>query len=115
MSIRTRRTYFEDILDATEAIRNHLAGIGFAAYESDRKTRHAVERELQILTEAVFRLGPELAILCPSVDWRQLRGMGNFLRHEYDDVDDQIVWDLIHDTLPLVYAAVSEALTSLSK
>ena len=66
---------------------------------------------MQIITEAAIRLGDDAEILCPGPDWRGIRGMGNFLRHEYHRVDDQIVWDTVKHELPTLKAAVLRALT----
>ncbi len=62
--------------------------------------KSAVERKIQILTEAVIRLeraGPERF---PEIDWKAYRGLGNFLRHSYHRVDDEIVWNTVKDDLP---------------
>jgi hypothetical protein len=48
--------------------------------------------------------------LCPGVDWKGFRGMGNILRHGYHRIDDKIVWDTVKDELPPVKAAVLRAL-----
>lgn len=113
MSSKQVKVHLEDILDCVTAISEHLGGITFEIYETDRKTRHAVERELQILTEAVFRPGDQAAVLSPNVDSRNLRGMGNIIRHEYDAIDDAILWDAIHHRLPGIAREVSDALARL--
>jgi len=77
---RNAQTHFEDILQSIDHIDEFLAGIGFEGYREDRKTRSAVERELQIITEAAIRLGDEAETLCPGPDWKGFRGMGNILR-----------------------------------
>jgi uncharacterized protein with HEPN domain len=110
--IRETETYLRDILRSAQAIEDFLIGLTLDAYRADLKTRSAVERQLQILTEAVFRLGPDVETLSTTVDWRALRGLGNFIRHEYDDIDDQIVWDAIHQQLPPLILVVRGALTS---
>jgi uncharacterized protein with HEPN domain len=92
---RNARTHLEDILQSTEHIDEFLLGIDFEGYKEDRKTRSAVERELQIITEAAIRLGDEAEALCPGPDWKGFRGMGNILRHVYHRVDDQIVWNTV--------------------
>jgi uncharacterized protein with HEPN domain len=81
-------------------------------YLLDRKTRSAVERELQVITEAAIRLGNEAEVICPGPDWKGFRGMGNVLRQEYHRVDDRIVWDTVKDELPPMREAILKALTS---
>ena len=110
---RTTTTYCRDIVECIDAIQLYLLGMTLDTYEKDRKTRRAVEREFQILTEAAYRLGDEASVLCPSIDWHNVRGLGNFLRHEYDAVEDEAIWQAIHTRLPTLRAAVQEALVKL--
>jgi len=72
----------------------------FAEYRQDEKTQAAVERKMQILTEAVIRLEMDGAHNFPDIDWKGYRGMGNFLRHSYDRVSSEIVWNTVQDDLP---------------
>ncbi len=83
------------------------------AYANDLKTKSAVERQLQILTEAVIRLGDDAERICPGPDWVGFHGMGNILRHGYHRVDNAIVWNTIKEELPPMRAAVEKALKAL--
>ena len=98
------------ILQSCDQISEYLDGIGLEEYLSTPMRKDAVERQLQILTEAAYRLGDEAPVLCPTVDWRSIRGLGNFLRHEYDKVTPQIIWKKLHEDLPPLEAAVQRAL-----
>jgi len=105
--------HLEDILTSIDAIEQFLVGVDIDVYLKDLKTRSAVERQLQITTEAAFRLGEQAAKLCPTVDWRGVRGLGNVLRHEYDEIDDEEIWAAIHKKLPHLKAAAQDALAKL--
>jgi uncharacterized protein with HEPN domain len=72
----------------------------FAEYRQDEKTQAAVERKMQILTEAVIRLEMDDTESFPDIDWKGYRGMGNFLRHSYDRVSSEIVWNTVQEDLP---------------
>ena len=74
----------------------------FARFQADEKTKAAVERKLQILTEAVIRLESQGKEAYPDIDWKGYRGMGNFLRHSYHRISDEIVWNTIMDDLPVL-------------
>jgi uncharacterized protein with HEPN domain len=87
-----------------------LEGMDFASYTADLRTKSAVERQVQIITEAAYRLGDEADTLCPGPDWKGLRGMGNILRHAYHRVDDQIIRDTVKLDFPPLKAAVIKAL-----
>jgi uncharacterized protein with HEPN domain len=90
-------------------------GMDFETFRSDPMAVAAVERKLLTIGEAAVRLGREAHSLIPEIPWRQVRDLGNLLRHEYDKVDLAIIWQtLIHD-LPTLRTAVQGALMSLSE
>jgi uncharacterized protein with HEPN domain len=94
---------FSDILESIDQIDRFIANMDFAAYKQDEKTKAAVERKMQILTEAVIRLEQtEGRGAHPEIDWSAYRGMGNFLRHSYHRVSDEIVWNTLKDDLPVL-------------
>ncbi len=114
MSFDRRPQYLQDVLDAIEAVREYTAGMDQEAYLADGKTQAAVERKLQILTEALIRIGrQEIQELCPGVDWLGARGLGNFLRHEYDRVESVRIWETVEDDLPELERAVQSAMRKL--
>jgi uncharacterized protein with HEPN domain len=53
-------------------------------FGADVKTIDAVERRLAKISEAAIRLGEQAEILCPGPSWPDIRGLGNWLRHQYD-------------------------------
>lgn len=81
-------------------IESFLAGKSFEAYKTDIRTKSAVERQLQIITEAAKRLGDDAETICPGPDWKGFCRMGDILRHGYHKVDDEIVWNTVKDELP---------------
>ena len=73
--------WFGDISDAIKMIEQFTAGMDFEAFRSHPMTVAAVERKLQIISEAAIRLADEAERLCPGVPWRDIRGIGKQLRH----------------------------------
>jgi uncharacterized protein with HEPN domain len=55
--------------------------------------RDAVLRNLEIVSEASRRISDELKERYPGVPWTGIAGAGNVYRHDYDEIDDRIVWD----------------------
>jgi uncharacterized protein with HEPN domain len=80
------------------------------AYRSDLKTKSAVERQMQVISEASIRLGNDAKVLAPGPDWQGFRGMGNILRHAYHRIDDELVWNTVKDELPAMKRAIGKAL-----
>jgi uncharacterized protein with HEPN domain len=94
------------ILDSISAIGEFIAGMSKNEYVNDRKTRSAVERQLLISSEAWTRIRVHenasgfpkegrLENRAPDVPWFEIRALGNILRHEYDEIDAEIIWDTV--------------------
>jgi uncharacterized protein with HEPN domain len=75
------------------------------AFRADSKTVAAVERKLLVISEAAIRLGEHAQTLCPGLPWNNIRGIGNWLRHQYDRVDVDTVWNTVTEDLPSLRAA----------
>ena len=103
-----------DILESIDRINEFIGDMNFTAYQRDEKTRAAVERKMQILTEAVIRLEMEGPQAYPEIDSKGYRGMGNVLRHPYHRVSDEIVCNTVKDDLPLLRKIVEKALQASS-
>lgn len=114
MPFRDHESHLRDILDSIHQINEFVGNMTFAIYQRDEKTKAAVERKIQILTEAVIRLETEDPDAYPEIDWKGYRGMGNFLRHSYHRISDEIVWNTVKDDLPLLGKIVETALLSLN-
>jgi uncharacterized protein with HEPN domain len=106
---RDNQRHLRDILEAINHVEEFLAGIDFDAYKADLKTKSAVERQMQIITEAAKRLGEEAEALCPGQDWKGFCRMGDILRHSYHKVDDETVWNTVKDELPPMREAIIKA------
>jgi uncharacterized protein with HEPN domain len=69
----------------------------------------AVERKLQIISEAAIRLGSEAEQRCPDLPWRDIRGIGNQLRHAYERIDVETIWSAAAVDLRPLKAALVQA------
>jgi uncharacterized protein with HEPN domain len=110
LPFKEARLPLKDIQDAIGQINAFTDGMELDVFRTDAKTIAAVERKLLIISEAAIRLGEEAENLCPSLPWRDIRGIGNWLRHQYDAVDIDAMWQTIVDDLPPLQAAVIKAL-----
>jgi len=102
-----------DIADAIAAIMQFTLGMDAGRFRADVKTVAAVERKLLVISEAATRLGDQGETLCPGLPWRDIRGIGNWLRHQYDHVDMDSIWRTVTDDLPPLESAVMQALQNL--
>jgi uncharacterized protein with HEPN domain len=76
----------------------------------DDKTYDAVERCLERISEAAFKLGDLASVLMPEQPWPEMRALGNRLRHEYDSIREDRLWDIVQFNLPSLREACEEAL-----
>ncbi|MDP9365228.1 MAG: DUF86 domain-containing protein [Chloroflexota bacterium] len=100
-----------DALLACRAIARYTASLDFAAYEQDELIRDAVERRLGVVGEALNRAAaadPILAERFPEI--RRIVALRNRVIHEYDAVDDEIVWDVVTRRLPGLQARLEALL-----
>ena len=110
LPFRDPKSHLRDIRESIGTIDEFVRGMSFGAYSRDFKTQAAVERKLLVISEAAIRLGDEAEILCPGMPWRDIRGIGNWLRHQYDSVNSEDIWNTISDDLPPLKAAIEKAL-----
>ena len=103
-----------DIVDGIDLIVQFVGGMDLEAFRADPKTIAAVERQLLLISEAAVRLGEDAERLCPGLPWHNIRGIGNWLRHRYDRVDVETVWNTVIDDLPPLRSAVLRALNPAS-
>lgn len=104
----------EDIRDASGFILESVRGKSLADFRGNRLLRQAIERNFEIIGEAIRRLAqvdPECAARIG--DYRQIIAFRNVLIHGYDLVDDALVWDTIERKLPALLHDVSCLLGSL--
>lgn len=106
MNSRSSKLLF-DVLESGRSIRGWCAGRSFTEYEKDRQFRRAVEREFEIIGEALNRLSqaePELAARITELP--RIVGFRNRIIHGYDTVDDATVWGVIEAHLPRLLTEV---------
>ncbi len=111
MSTRDAARRLRDIVDNAARIEAYVTGLDLAAFAADRKTIDACERCLERIAEAVVKFGPEqFATVAPDVPFERVRGLGNVLRHAYDDIDLTILFGLVRNEVPALRQAALRAL-----
>ncbi|MBA3615778.1 MAG: DUF86 domain-containing protein [Actinomycetota bacterium] len=107
---RTPRT-LRQIADACSFVLSVTEGKTLEDYSGERLLRQGVERNLQIIGEAVGRLRRDDPETADSLsEHERIVGFRNVLVHGYDLVDDAIVWDTIRTKLPLLLSEVERLL-----
>jgi uncharacterized protein with HEPN domain len=108
--VEFRRKYLADILGSIDEIVQFTCGLdSLQAYESNRLVQRAVERNIEIIGEAVKRIiEGETAV--PIENARQIIATRNRIIHGYDSVDNAVVWSIVRKHLPLLRGEVERLL-----
>jgi len=109
MSIEVKKL-LTDILEAINSVDEHLDGKRiFPEYQSNKTKRRAVERELEIIGEAVnklLKIDPNISISYA----RLMVDLRNKVIHAYDNVNHVIIWNVVITHLPVLQKEVEKLL-----
>lgn len=103
-----------DVRDAAARIARFVAGRSVEEYRADEMLRSAVERQCEIIGEALARLAreaPEVAARIPEL--RQAIGFRNVLIHGYEQIESDAVWRTATRSVPVLADRVAALLTEL--
>ncbi len=104
----------EDMLAAIANARRFVEGHTPESFAADAMVRRAVERVIEIVSEASRHLPPEMKARHPEVPWRAVAGIGNILRHTYERVEDREIWRVVTRDLDPLEAALGAMQADLS-
>jgi uncharacterized protein with HEPN domain len=105
------RKLLEDVRRAGELIAGFVANKEPADYAADPMLRSAVERQFEVLGEALNRLARSDPYVAEQITHTaRIIGFRNILIHGYDLVDHEVVWDVIQTHLPLLRKEVQDLL-----
>ena len=104
---RETRKYLDDMQRAAGLLAEFTSGKSLADYQRDAMLRAAVERQFEIIGEAMARLARvDEAVAVRIGGYRRIIAFRNVLIHGYADVDDRLVWDVVERSLPALLAEV---------
>ncbi len=103
--------WLNDILAAIEEIEDFFAGgtKHYADFQNDVRTRRAVERNVEIIGEAMSRIlkaDPSVSI----TNARKIVDTRNYIIHGYDTLSADILWSIVVNHLPTLKAEITTLL-----
>ncbi len=102
------KKYLFDIKESIDSIENYLGDKrDFRIYSENKMLRRAVERELEIIAEAINMID-KLNQSIQISSKKQIVGMRNRVIHGYDKIDDEIIWGTIVRHIPILKKEVEE-------
>jgi len=97
--------YLDHMLEAIRLIRSYVEGFSKEDFLADKRTQQAVILNIVVIGEAATKLAdeyPEFVAHYPEVQWKSMRGMRNRMAHGYFDINLDIVWDTIWQSIPVL-------------
>jgi uncharacterized protein with HEPN domain len=105
MSVRSLIPRLTDIIEAIERIQGVLKNISLETFENDWQRQWLVERGVEIISEASRHRTDDLKKRNPEIPWQKVAGIGNVLRHNYENVAAAVIWKLAQADLPILEKA----------
>ncbi len=103
------RKFLFDVLLASEDISSFTEGLDLSAYLKNKMVQKAVEREFEIIGEALNRIKKAEPELLEHVsEYHRIIGFRNILAHGYDIIDEKLVWDAINKHLPILVEEIKK-------
>jgi uncharacterized protein with HEPN domain len=106
---RLRLLHIRDEIDSAEVA---FREISLPTFQDSFMLRRAAERAIQIVSEAAKALPSELRERHPSAPWSAIIGIGNILRHEYQRVDERLIWEIVTVHFPRLRPIILEMLAA---
>ncbi|MDD6780894.1 MAG: DUF86 domain-containing protein [Prevotellaceae bacterium] len=103
----------EHIIQAIERIKRYTLGKCFDDLVKDDIMYYAVVKNNEIIGEAANLLTNEFKSEHPDTQWKLITGMRNYIVHEYFQVDNTVIWDVIQNDLPYLEAQIKDYLKNL--
>jgi uncharacterized protein with HEPN domain len=97
--MKDERLYLIHIRECLDRIKRYT-GQGREAFLTSELIQDAVLRNLQTMAESVKRLSQSFKEDYPEVEWQEVIGLRNVLVHDYLDIDEVEIWDIVAQDLP---------------
>ena len=90
------------ILDAIAEVEKYLADASYDDFLANSEKRFATIKQIEIIGEACNRISDAFKKGYPDIEWKSISGFRNISIHEYFGVDNQIVWEIAKDDIPVL-------------
>ena len=103
------RTWLFDILNSINEINSYFSEQEriFEIFKNDLKTKRAVQRNVEIIGEAMSRILKSNDSISNS---RKIVDVRNRIIHGYDSVSDELIWGIVMNYLPILQKEIEELL-----
>ena len=87
------------MIGAIDRIMRYTDGKTFDDLVADDMMYYAVVKNIEIIGEAANMLTSDFRETHSETPWKMVSGMRNYIVHEYFQIDDIVVWDVVTNNL----------------
>ncbi|HYN21350.1 MAG TPA: HepT-like ribonuclease domain-containing protein [Thermoanaerobaculia bacterium] len=98
------------MLNAAQGVVTSLQGTTYEQYVENEDLRLATERRIEIIGEAARRVSTSFKEAHPEVPWRLIVDQRNVLIHAYDEIEQERIWRLVAQEIPLLIEQLTRLL-----
>jgi uncharacterized protein with HEPN domain len=84
-------------------------------FEAQWVEQDAIIRNLEIIGEASVNVSDDLKTQYPDVDWKEMRGMRNFVTHQYFGVELSDIWHTVVNDIPTLKKQIGGIIDDLER
>jgi len=103
---RDDSVYVGHMLDMSRKATEKVDGLRRLDYEKDENLRLALAHLVQMIGEAARRVSTGVREAHPEIPWADIVGMRSKIVHDYMNVDEDIVWEVVTGDLPALVSAL---------
>ena len=101
----------EHILKAIERIKRYTANLSFKEFVADDMVYYAVVKNIEIIGEAANMLTLEFQNEHSKTPWKMIKGMRNYIVHEYFQIDNNVAWSVVTQNISDLEKQISNYLS----
>ncbi len=105
-------SYLNDIYQSSQKIIAKTSDITFDEFDNDYDLQDIVIRRFTIIGEASARLSETFRSKHPQLPYKSMRGLRNFIVHEYNEIDTEIIWKTSREDIPQLARVIGEILST---
>jgi uncharacterized protein with HEPN domain len=103
---REWRFYLDDMIGFAEAVLAYTDGFDQTGFVASRLNYDATLRNLELIGEAAGNIPEEVRVGAPEIPWRQVVATRNRLIHGYLGIDNDTLWSIIQDDVPILLSSL---------
>lgn len=103
-------SYLIDMLQAARKAAAFAADLTYPQFQHSDLHQNAILKVLEIIGEAASRITTDTHRAYPQIPWRQIIGLRNRVVHGYFDIDLNLIWQIVHQDIPILLDQLQDLL-----